>query len=88
MITLYDLYHHGSAGDRSFAQTFADLHQTWEEAQEHWRKTVLFHLHKVKSMEGCSDEEKDRYAEHLAQTQLWFDAKDGVCTAPRKPIKF
>lgn len=88
MITLYTLYHSGSADDKSFAQTFANLHQTWQEAQEHWRWTVLFHLHKVKSMEGRSKDEKVRYAEYLAQTQLWFDAKDGVCSAPRKPITF
>ncbi|MEH0513414.1 hypothetical protein QBC31_22330 [Streptomyces sp. B21-079] len=88
MITIYDLFHNGSSDDRAFAQLFADIHPAgWEAAQEHWRLTVLFYLHSVKAMEGRRGEEKDRYAEYLAQTNLWFYAKDGVCIAPRKPIK-
>ncbi|MEU3050170.1 DUF6313 family protein [Streptomyces sp. NPDC006984] len=87
MITLYDLHHNGSPDDKRFVETFGKLHETWEEAQRHWRLTVLHYQHRVKYMQGLSGAEKDQYAENLAQTTLWYYAKSGVCIAPRNRLK-
>lgn len=58
---------------KSFVLTFVhEVHAgDWDLAQDHWERTVVKFLHKVRELEGMGRQEATREAENLAQTALW-----------------